>query len=210
MLARVEEHPLRDVINAEIHARPVPTIDQSASLIYMAFMKDQDAGNASRDYLADFLSLKSAPPINPEDACYYQRFDGVELRWESHQAFCSCLLILPQTSEQYFPGLDLPDWWQQLVQGVPGQLINAVRLELRRCATPKDPLNELPEPFNTRWIMGSRVVDGLATVWTSYRQDEDGMTRFLVFDEGLSPFLSLIHISEPTRPPLLSRMPSSA
>ena len=39
----------------------------------------------------------------------------------------------------------------------------------------------------------------IAFVWSAAIADED---------EG--PGLSLIHISEPTRPPLLSRMPSSA
>ena len=188
MLDGIKQHPLKTLVAEEIHARPVPTIDGPVSVLYLALEKDSDAPDAARSRLAAFLENTGAPPFEPGAACYYQSLDDAELRWESHQEFCSCLLILRQDSDDYFPELRLPDWWDDLLEEMPGRLINAIRLELRTGEPPADPLQQLPRAFGADWVAGSRVVDGLASVWTSFRQDEHGLTRFLVFNNGLSPF----------------------
>lgn len=188
MLSQLKPHPMRAAIAAEIHARPVPTISQPATVIYLAFMKAQGSPSNAREHLTQFIEQVGAPDLDPHAACYYQALERGELRWESHQEFCSYLLIMPQASEAYFPVLDLPVWWDELIQGVPGELINGIRLEMRMGDTPSDPLATLPGYFDDKWIMGSRIVDSAASVWTSYRQDNEGLTRFLVFNHGLSAF----------------------
>ena len=188
MLSQLNPHPMRAAIAAEIHARPVPSISQPVTVIYLAFMKIAGFPVSAREHLTQFIEQLGTPALDPHEACYYQALERAELRWESHQEFCSYLLIMPQTSQTYFPDLDLPDWWRQLIQGVPGELINGIRLEMRMGDTPSDPLTVLPGFFDDKWIMGSRIVDSTASVWTSYRQDNEGLTRFLVFNHGLSAF----------------------
>lgn len=188
MLKALEQHPLRQVVSAEIHARPVPSISGPASVRYLALMKDRDDPEAARKHVTDFLQSMDDPPLGEGEACCYRRLGEAELRWESHQEFCSYLLIMPQASETHFPEPDLPGWWKRLTAEAPGKLINAIRLELREGGLPADPITDLPGSFDGDWIMGGRVVDGLASVWTDFRQDKDGMTRFLVLSEGLSAF----------------------
>jgi uncharacterized membrane-anchored protein len=188
MIAKLQQHPLRQQLAAEIHARPVPPVDGPVTLLYLAFMKDLEDPAAPREHLASFLDDIGAPPLGTGAACYYQGLEGGELRWESHQEFCSYLLILPQASTENFPELRLPDWWIQLKAGVPGQLINGIRLEMRSGDTPDQPLTLLPEHFGSRWVYGSRIVDGAASAWSSFTQDPEGLTRYLVFNHGLSAF----------------------
>ena len=206
MLDELKQHPLREQIASEIHARPVPRIDGAVTVVYLAFIKDKLEPQAPREHLASFLGSIDAPPLAPGEPCYYRGFQGGELRWESHQEFCSYLLIMPQLSTEAFPELRAPDWWGRLTATAPGQLINGIRLEIRLGAPPDDPLTSLPADFDSKWVYGSRVVDGQASVFTSFNADGDGLIRYLLFNESLSSFqsgrtsqrllesLSLIHI----------------
>ena len=188
MIRELKQHPLRRQLAAEIHARPVPAIDGAVTVIYLAFMKDLEAPSTPRDHLAHFLETIGAPPLDHEEACYYQGLEGAELRWESHQEFCSYLLIMPQASPDPFPDLALPEWWKRLTASAPGQLINGIRLEMRCGETPPEPLVRLPRHFDSKWVYGSRVVDDAASAWSSFTQDTDGLTRYLVFNHRLSAF----------------------
>ena len=80
--------------------------------------------------------------------------------------------------------------------------------------------HELPQAIDTNFhvnVMAQiRNQDSPAVSVATAPQTTTGNNSFLSWS-GLKPFaglavaaLSLIHISEPTRPPLLSRMPSSA
>lgn len=188
MTTTVKPHPLRNQLAAEIHARPVPAITGSVTVLYLAIMQERDARDRSRSHLAEFLESMDMPALPAGEACYYQGLPGAELRWESHQEFCSYLLIMPQPSEAFFPQLKLPEWWVQLASTAPGQVINGLRLEIREDDVPSNPLSVLPAHFESEWVYGSRIVDEQASAWTSFTQDRDGMTRYLVFNHGLSSF----------------------
>lgn len=190
MLNCLEQHPLREQIAGEIHARPVPNLPGAVSVIHLAMLKPADRPDAARRHLAEFLQARNWPAPDPSASCYYRAFEGGELRWESHQEFSSWMLIMPQPSPDAFPELECPEWWKALVCDIPGELVNSVRVEIRKQAPPEEPLTALPPLFADHWVIGSTVADGAATVFTDYHADAQGLTRYLVFNESLSPFQS--------------------
>lgn len=188
MLNCPDQHPLRAQVTGEIHARPVPSIARSVSVVYLAMLKPAEDPQAARVQLAKFLDTMGLPPLGDSDSCYYHSLGDAELRWESHQEFSSYMLILPQDDTACFPDLEFPEWWQDLICEVPGQMVNGVRVEIRDAAPPEQPLHSLPREFQGNWVIGSRVVDDAASVFTDFHQDSLGLTRYLVYNQGLSPF----------------------
>ncbi len=184
----IPQHPMRQLLADEIHARPVPDIAGSASIIHLAMTSDRNSTRAARKHFRGFLEQLGASNFSESDSCDYRHFGEIELRWETHQEFCSYMLILPQDNDRFFPELVLPDWWAELIRTAPGHLINGIRLELRCGPTPENPLSELPSHFGEDWVYGSHIVERLASVWSSLRQDDMGLTRYLVFSHALSSF----------------------
>ena len=52
MTTTVKPHPLRNQLAAEIHARPVPAITGSVTVLYLAMMQERDARDRSRSHLS--------------------------------------------------------------------------------------------------------------------------------------------------------------
>ena len=105
----IPQHPMRQLLADEIHARPVPDIAGSASIIHLAMTNDRNSTRAARKHFRGFLEQLGASNFSESDSCDYRHFGEIELRWETHQEFCSYMLILPQDNDRFFPELVLPD-----------------------------------------------------------------------------------------------------
>jgi len=76
------------------------------------------------------------------------------------------------------------DW----VANLQGQLIAANHIDLRPASDAPTTRQDLSQLFNDQRLVGSKIYDGLATIWTSVQSEDDGFIRTLVVDEGLDPF----------------------
>ena len=108
-----------------------------------------------------------------------------DLRWEFHNEFSTYTVIRHSASpqpigENIFSLVDT-DW----VENLGGQLIAANHIDLRPAAmAPKTP-EALSEQFDGQRLVGGKIYDGRATIWTSVQTQDDGFIRTLVIDEGM-------------------------
>ncbi len=74
------------------------------------------------------------------------------------------------------------DW----LQSVSGEIISANHIELLPLTEAPSGREALREYFDGERLIGSKIYDGNATVWTSMRSHSDGFTKTLVIDEGIN------------------------
>jgi len=177
-------HPLKDSLINELHNRPFPVVDLPAQVSSLVFLHSGDR-QAELDKLAKLAQFHGVESPSANADCYYQSFDRFDLRWEFHNEFSTYTVIHRGRPEQPFctDGFSLldSDW----VANLEGQLIAANHIDLRPATAALTNQQDLAKLFNDQRLVGSKVYDGLATVWTSVQSEEDGFIRTLVVDEGL-------------------------
>ena len=177
-------HPLKDSLINELHNRPFPVVDLPAQVSSLVFLHSGDR-QAELDKLAKLAQFHGVESPSANADCYYQSFDRFDLRWEFHNEFSTYTVIHRGRPEQPFctDGFSLLD--SDLVVNLEGQLIAANHIDLRPATAALTNQQDLAKLFNDQRLVGSKVYDGLATVWTSVQSEEDGFIRTLVVDEGL-------------------------
>jgi len=177
-------HPLKDSLINELHNRPFPVVELPAQVSSLVFLHSGDR-QAELDKLAKLAQFHGVESPSANADCYYQSFDRFDLRWEFHNEFSTYTVIHRGRPEQPFctDGFSLldSDW----VVNLEGQLIAANHIDLRPATAALTNQQDLAKLFNDQRLVGSKVYDGLATVWTSVQSEEDGFIRTLVVDEGL-------------------------
>lgn len=179
------EHPQRQHLLAEAHARPVVPVDAPQYLTHLALCGE--AGGQERE-LAHIAALCRTsgcePPQSSADHMLVETA-AFRLRWERHTEFSTYTIFSNDTDAQPFhaAGLDaLPAAW---VQALPGRLLAASHLSLIRAEGISESPGWMHRYFDSQSLSGSRCAGGAASVWTDFKPQDDGFTRFLVLDHSL-------------------------
>ena len=179
-------HSLKDSLIDELHNRPFPVIQLPAQVSNIVVLEpaDRDSEIAGLKQLAEIHNMT---PPDDGVSCYYQSSEDFDLRWERHNEFSTYTLIcnkkLSGTAfESGFSHIS-DDWLSTL----SGQVISANHIDLRSAGEAPDSPKELEEYFDGRKLIGSKIYDGNAKLWTSMRSHSDGFSRTLLVDQGVDP-----------------------
>lgn len=170
-------HPDRDRLLAEAHARPSTPLDIPVFATRIATISVQDGGAADRAHLAD-LCRSSLLPAPPEGARWWA-FDAGHwtLRWERHTEFSSWTIFSRAAND------GPPRGW---IENLPGEILVRTTADLRRDET-DGPTPASPQGTS---MIGSVVLDGAATIYTDFKPDDSGVTRFLVMVKSIDRVLA--------------------
>ncbi|MFO1425191.1 MAG: DUF3422 domain-containing protein [Candidatus Competibacteraceae bacterium] len=184
----LREHPLRDELDQEFHARPFERLETPRSISHLALLSGpgREAIDRDRAHVARLCARFGAPPPAPSAVHLSVDCGSFRLKWERHSEFSAYTFIGPASTEQApfaAPAIELPppDWLAELF----GELLVATHLALRGEPNPAPTLENLRGLFDTPDINGCRAADDAATVWSDFRVASDGFTRILVLDRGL-------------------------
>jgi uncharacterized membrane-anchored protein len=177
-------HPLKDALIDELHNRPFPVVDLPAQVSSLVFLHNGNR-EAELDQLISLAQSQGASAPNANADCYYQSFKEFDLRWEFHNEFSTYTVIRHGEPErELFTDVFsfMPSDW---VENLQGQVIAANHIDLRPAALAPKSEQEFAKKFNAQRLVGGKIYDGLATIWTSVQSDGDGFIRTLIVDEGL-------------------------
>ena len=179
-------HSLKDSLIDELHNRPFPVIQLPAQVSNIVVLEpaDRDSEIAGLKQLAEIHNMT---PPDDGVSCYYQSSEDFDLRWERHNEFSTYTLIcnkkLSGTAfESGFSHIS-DDWLTTL----SGQVISANHIDLRSAGEAPDSPEALEKYFDGRKLIGSKIYDGNAKLWTSMRSHSDGFSRTLLVDQGVDP-----------------------
>jgi len=172
-------HPDRDSLLAEAHARPFAPVAPPMLATRVATLSGQDSAEADRAHMTALCRKLGHP--EPGAGSNWCALDAGtwRLRWERHTEFSTWTFFRPPLRRHAFTetALDLaPDQW---VTSMPGEVLVATTVELGA----RDGRAAAAGLFGADAV-GSRLNVGTATVFTDFRPDATGMTRFLLLDES--------------------------
>jgi uncharacterized membrane-anchored protein len=178
-------HPQRDQLIAEAHARPSAPLAPPALVTRVAALSGEGGAEADRAHMVELARKLGVPEPAPGARWCVLDAGNWRLRWERHTEFSTWTFTRPAARAHPFAetALDMaPAGW---VSGLPGDVLVAVNLELRLREGAPSPAALLGQD-----AIGSRLLDGRASVFTDLRPDGQGLTRYLVLVEAADPPLA--------------------
>lgn len=167
------EHPLRERLHGELHARPSLCFDGDSDVWHVAVF-----GSAGTPVLpARLLNLEALAATQPDKNGIGQ-FAGGRLKWEAHTEFLTLTFVTPPDDTAGKP----PDAFGALVNEIEGDVIVAARVSVR---LGKDG-GSIPRRHKD--AVASSVGGGDADVYSDFRLPFGESDTFidLVADEFLS------------------------
>jgi len=180
-------HPLREELHHEVHARPYERLSAPLLLSHVALVGNE--GAAEGEHVAALLRARQRAVPASGASHLSTDLGGVQLRWEKHGEFHTCTFWkqpgeLP-TGFEHLPLDEVPKDW---LQSLPGQWLVGLHVLVKPALTPR---GELP-PLVRRMLsedslVGARVMDGSADIYTDFRLYGDGFARWIVVAGELTP-----------------------
>ncbi len=186
-LSELEEHPLRQRLNNEFHARPPIPLLGAVLVSHLVFKHSATTVQAERENLNKLSQGHVCNSIESSDAHMTIDTGAFRMRWELHTEFSTYTFFRPLNSgEELHPDVTAfdavhPDW----LSGIPGKLMVATHVELRSTdeISPDSVLASLTP--NGRTMVAARVADDAAWIFTDFKID-NGFSRFLVLNESMT------------------------
>jgi uncharacterized membrane-anchored protein len=178
---------LRRQLTDELHARPQKHIAAPARVSHFALLTGEPEESVAADHahLADLCGRFEVQPPPPNAKHFTADFGPFHLRWERHSEFTCYTVFVAGAFDDPFQGAasdQLPGDW---LDAVSGELLVAAALAFAAEETIEDGVSRSGW-FARESLCCSQVSDGMATVWTDFRIHDDGFSRFLVVDHGLT------------------------
>ena len=180
----MNHHPLKDSLIDELHNRPFPVVAMPAQVSSLVFLHAGER-QLELDKLTYLANRHNVPAPDENADCYYQSFPLFDLRWEFHNEFSTYTVIrhcdTPESLGENIFSLVDTDW----VENLGGQLIAANHIDLRSAAMSPPTAELVSDQSDGQRMVGGKIYDGCATIWTSVQTQKDGFIRTLVIDEGM-------------------------
>ncbi|RFA31018.1 hypothetical protein CAI21_03335 [Alkalilimnicola ehrlichii] len=179
------DHPLRDTVCREVHARPFETLTAPARVSHIALVAGPEAAAEEHACLTDLCRRFGVAVPAPGAVYLSAEFGPFRLRWERHSEFSTYTFFRSGAAGKPFldPALDqVPCEW---LARLPGKVLAAIHLAVESKDVPVRDVRDVVALFGTDNIAGSQVGRGAAVVWTDFRVHEDGFGRILVQDSHL-------------------------
>ncbi|MEP3048492.1 MAG: DUF3422 domain-containing protein [Roseibium sp.] len=177
--------PLRERVLGEVHARPFRPLSSPRTVLHYAFLTSATEAAADQAWLTEFCTSRGiAGPAN-NARHHTMSFGEGTLSWEQHAEFTTYTWDGAGDPDKIFGPIP-PVHPFGAAFHAPGDLLVAVRLEL----LPEQPGEIWRRHFDPGSLTVSNLEGGAATVATDFRQDGDGLTRFLVLDRSMTDIQS--------------------
>ena len=181
-----QEHPLRRVVTAELHARTFEPLRAPERVSYLAVVCGEQGIERNVLHLKRLLTHFGRPIPETVDRHHSVDLGPMRMRWERHTEFVTYTFSKQGAYTHPFAELLLHKLPEEWLRELPGEVISAVAMAVDACAMPDRSSDELTALFDGNAVIGSEAVGGLARIWSDFRIDSDGLVRILVRDCSLS------------------------
>lgn len=181
-LPAFKTHPMREAALGEVHARPFRPLTAPRVVLHYAFTTTPEEAAKDREWFGDFCASQGAPGPGKHARYHVLEFAGGTLSWERHAEFATYTWHGPATTPEPFGPLPATHPFGAAFRA-PGQLLVSTRLDLCRSQTSQEWRNF----YDPASLTVFKVENGAGLAATDFRTDGDGLTRFVVFNETMTP-----------------------
>lgn len=181
------DHPERLVLADEVHARPPEPLEAPSRASYVAVLVEADDRERERAHIERLCERAGVDGPAVGVTQFSASLGAVRLKWERHGEFSSYTFIARGLSPRPFtepPSSLLPEGW---LEGVPGRTMVAAHAKLLQAPDGAPDLGWVADHFEGNIVVGAGIGEGVGYAFTDFRLHEDGATRFLLLDRGLTP-----------------------
>ncbi len=184
----LSDHPERQNLTAEVHARPYARLSAPERLSHLALLTGGDGADADREHLNALCKRYKLPGPQSDQNHFMADFGPFRLKWERHTEF-STYTFFRQEPVGQDPFSDpvlqaVPHDW---LEGIPGQLMVGIHAALESDGEPERNGEALARYFGSESFAGAVVASGAAMAWMDFWINGDGFGHLLVRDRGLEP-----------------------
>ena len=184
----MQDHPLRRVLNDEVHARPYAKLATPLRAVHFALLTGEEGGDEDREHLAALFERFGKDPPDPGKVHLISDFGDFLLKWERHTEFCTYTFYDRRDPEaQAFTGLASEAVPQDWLDSLPGEVIVALRIEVLGPEAPEPTPDQLLALFGHDAFCGAVTNGGAAAAWMDFTIGPQGFGRVLIKDRALRP-----------------------
>lgn len=184
VLPTMREHPLRQVLTNEVHARPYEQLKAPVRASHLAVASGEHSLKADRSHLQELCVRLGAEPPSAAANHFSRDFGTFRLRWERHTEFSTYTVLRFDAFETPFADTAVSLVPRQWLDDLPGKVLVAMHLAMEGVQRSGDDIADL---FDGNPVVGSRLLGGAASAWTDFRIHGDGFGRVLIRDSTLTP-----------------------
>lgn len=181
----MRNHPLRHILNNELHARPFAALMPPERVSHLAIHNGEDGAAEDHEHLVRLCERYGVPPPRPGVTHFSHDFQAFRVKWERHTEFVTYTFFRRGDVDQPFraPVIELVarDWLDHL----PGQVLSAAHVVVLPPAAAAPGREELARHFIVETLGGSVVAGGAASAFTDFQIHADGFSRVLVHSRNL-------------------------
>jgi len=171
-------------LNNEWHARPVATMPAPFRCTHQVIKRTNGAA-ASRDVFTK-LCARHGQPAPSEDSRYHlAQLGAALLKWEGHTEADSITCLVPGNGSPLFSEAASQFAPSELENVFSGDLVCGVNVEVLKQSAEDLDMDLIRACLGSNEIYGGPVVDGKASLWTSFHLDAEGYCRILLIDHSL-------------------------
>lgn len=181
------DHPERLALADEVHARPPEPLEAPSRASYVAVLVDGDDRERERAHIERLCERSGVPGPAGGVTQFSATLGAVRLKWERHGEFSSYTFIARGVSSRPFaepPSSLLPEGW---LEALPGRTMVAAHAKLLTAPDGAPDLGWVADHFEGNIVVGAGIGEGVGHAFTDFRLHDDGATRFLLLDRGLTP-----------------------
>ncbi len=181
-------HPLRQKLNDEVHARPPEELRAPTSISYLALFTDEAARQESWAKIHELAERFGTAPPTAGASHYSANLGPFRVKWEKHTEFTRYKFIVDEEENPPFsaPPIEaVPGEW---LASLPGKLLVASNIMVVRGNSALPNIDDISARyFEGATLVGSSVSSGSARAFTDFRIHADGFSRIVVQDLTLTP-----------------------
>lgn len=174
------DHPLREMLANEVHARPFLRIQGRARLSHIAIFSE-DEPHIHMDLLVKLCNILgvAVPDGNVNHVSYVH--GDFQLKWEKHTEFSTFTFVVTNPDDEPFHGSAIDSIPKEWFNYLENRRLVALHAEVLQGSEAHKAKESLRGWFCGPVLVGSRVLAG-GEAWCDWHINQDGFSRFLVLD----------------------------
>jgi uncharacterized membrane-anchored protein len=182
------DHPLRIRLHNEVHSRPPEAIITPSRISYLALFSPPARRDEELAAVSELARRFDRKPPSANSIHYSEDLGTFRLKWERHTEFSRYTFIVsgidPADPFANAPVDAVPSDW---LAALPGQIVAAMNVALVRADAATGPGEIASDWFRGDWLVGSSLGGGVARVFTDFRIQSNGFSRWLLQDNAMPP-----------------------
>ncbi len=181
------DHPHRQTLNDEVHARPPEELVAPTRLSFLALTVDAEQSKRNFDLIGDLAEHLKVPPPEAFSSHYSRDMGRFRMKWERHTEFMRFMFIVPEPETAPFAETAIEQVPQDWLERLEGHVLVATHVEFRKASDQRPDTDAICDTmFDCQPLVGSKIGGGAGQAFTDFRIKSDRFSRLLVEDYSLT------------------------